>query len=78
MTIFEKVKQFTKELAKYIQAGSPNVTSEEYEERLNTCNDCEHITEKFTCGKCGCNMTAKAKWATSACPENKWPEIKKK
>ena len=29
-------------------------------------------------GKCGCNMTAKAKWATSNCPEKKWPEIKKK
>ena len=78
MNILEKVTQFTKELAAYIGQGAPNVTTEEYEERLKTCNDCEHITEKFTCNQCGCNMTIKSKWATSNCPKNKWPEIKKK
>ena len=78
MTIFKKVAQFTKELSAYLKAGAPNVTPKEYEDRLITCNGCEHISEKFTCGKCGCDMTMKSKWATSECPENKWPEIKKK
>ena len=78
MNILDKVKQFTRELATYVANGAPNVNAEEYEERLEICNSCEHITEKFTCNQCGCNMTMKSKWATSSCPKDKWPEIKRK
>jgi len=78
MKIFEQVAQFTKELTIYIKKGMPNVSPAEYEERLKTCEGCEFITPAFSCGKCGCNMTAKAKWATSDCPEKKWQKIEKK
>ena len=78
MNIFEKVTQFTKELAKYIKEGAPNVTSAEYEERLRICEGCPFISDKFTCTECGCNMTAKSKWSTSECPKDKWPKIEKK
>ena len=78
MKIFEMVQQFSGELFKYLKEGAPNVTVKEYENRLKTCEACPHLTETFKCNKCGCNMTAKAKWATSKCPLDKWEEIKKK
>ena len=78
MNIFDMVKQFSGELYNYVKEGAPNVNLKQYEERLKTCNSCEHISERFTCNKCGCHMTAKAKWATSECPINKWEKIEKK
>ena len=76
--IFKLVQQFTGELYKYIKEGAPNVSVDEYEERIKTCNECPFISEKFTCNKCGCNMVTKAKWATSDCPVDKWKKIEKK
>ena len=78
MNIFEKVAQFTKELTKYIKEGAPNVTPDEYEERLKTCEVCPYISKRFTCNECGCNMTVKSKWSTSECPKNRWPKIERK
>ena len=78
MNILDKVKQFTKELATYVAAGTPNVTPEQYEERLLTCNDCEHLNHiKSSCKLCGCHMPTKARWATADCPSKKWPKIEK-
>ena len=42
------------------------------DKRLATCNDCEFLTEKSRCEKCGCFMKVKARIATVACPIGKW------
>ena len=79
MNIFNLVKTFSSELYTYIKKGTPNVSEDEYKKRLETCVSCEHFKENnATCNMCGCYMPSKAKWATSACPKNKWEEIKKK
>lgn len=42
--------------------------------RLRICNTCEFLKNKewLICGKCGCFMKAKAKFASAKCPVGKW------
>jgi len=83
MNIFKLTLQFAVEAAKYIKKGQPNVTPDQYEERLKICNTCpekKEGTHNDICGICGCKIALKAKWATTKCPDKpeRWPEIKKK
>ena len=67
------IKNFSKELTGYVAKGMPNVSSEDYQERIDTCFNCEHFLEKLKrCGACGCLVEHKAKWKTTNCPKNKW------
>jgi len=80
-SFFQMAKSFTKDLAKYVKEGAPNVTPEEYEKRLDTCKSCEFLIEKsMRCGSCGCLLEHKAKWKTADCPKEKWEkqELSKK
>jgi hypothetical protein len=68
---FQMVKNFSKELTKYVKAGAPNVTPESYAKRLDACSKCPHLKEKhMRCGLCGCMLEHKAKWRTSSCPDS--------
>ena len=80
MSIVKMIQEFSSELGKFIKAGAPVVTKNKYQERIGICNACEHIKRpQFSCGKCGCNMSLKCKWATAKCPIDKWPvETEKK
>lgn len=41
--------------------------------RLNICQNCsEYIFQTTQCKQCGCFMLAKAMFAFSECPLNKW------
>ena len=74
-SIFRMMKSFTKDLAKYIKEGAPNISPEEYATRLDICNGCEHLKKaSMRCGKCGCLLEHKAKWKTADCPDNRWPK----
>jgi|TARA_R100000030_G_scaffold45327_1_gene34219 hypothetical protein len=71
--IWSMAKSFSKDLAKYVKEGAPNVSEQDYRQRLADCNACEHlIKERMRCGKCGCLIQHKAKWKTTTCPINKW------
>lgn len=49
----------------------PNVSEQDYQDRLDTCFKCEHFLEKLNrCGKCGCLVEFKAKWKTTKCPDD--------
>ncbi len=72
-SLFQMMKSFTKDLGKYIRDGGPNVTPDEYADRLDVCNTCEFFDKNaYRCTECGCMMQHKAKWATAVCPKNKW------
>ena len=73
-SILGMVKSFTKDLARYIKEGAPNVSPEDYAIRLDTCSGCEHFKKSsMRCGSCGCLLEHKAKWKTADCPMSKWP-----
>jgi len=73
-SIVTMMKSFTRDLAKYIKEGAPNVTPESYATRLDICRGCEYFKKSSArCGKCGCLLEHKAKWRTADCPANKWP-----
>lgn len=41
--------------------------------RLSICSTCEEYSARIkTCKQCGCYMPAKAMFATSTCPVDKW------
>ena len=69
-SIFTMVSTFAKELKNYIANGAPNVSTEDYIERLEACNNCEHLIKTtMRCGLCGCLLEHKAKWKTTSCPD---------
>ena len=71
--VFKMMKSFGKDLSKYVLAGAPNCSTEDYKERLLTCDACPHLMRNvMRCGKCGCLVEHKAKWRTTTCPINKW------
>tara|TARA_R100000541_G_scaffold57056_1_gene66882 strand:+ start:1113 stop:1421 length:309 start_codon:yes stop_codon:yes gene_type:complete len=75
--LFNMISSFARELKTYIAQGAPNVTTEDYVQRLEACNNCEHlIKEKMRCGLCGCLLEHKAKWKTTTCPDKptRWTE----
>ena len=76
-SLFQMLKTFTKDTAKFIKAGNPIVTKEDYAERLDTCISCEHVQKKhMRCGLCGCMLQFKAKMQTADCPDkpSRWKE----
>ena len=68
--MFNMVSSFARELKTYLLNGAPNVTTEDYIERLEACNSCEHLIKpQMRCGLCGCLLEHKAKWKTTECPD---------
>jgi hypothetical protein len=73
--VFKMMKSFGKDLSKYVLAGAPNCSKEDYKDRLLTCDACPHLMRHLMrCGKCGCLVEHKAKWKTTTCPDGKWKE----
>ena len=69
------ISSFARDLKEYVKQGAPNVTTEDYIQRLEECNNCKHIIrENMRCGLCGCLLEHKAKWKTTDCPDkpSKW------
>ena len=63
-------------------------TQEQQKERYLICEQCDQVSRKNgmptgatilkgdTCLECGCKVLEKIKYATEACPLDKWMEIK--
>jgi hypothetical protein len=70
-SVWQMAKNFSKEVAKYVAEGAPNVSQEDYEARLAACDACPHLMrEKMRCGLCGCMLETKARWRTTTCPDD--------
>ena len=76
-SLFKMIRNFSKEMVKYIKEGTPNVTMKDYANRLDICQKCpSYIKSSARCGECGCLLEHKAKWQTAECPLEKWPKVK--
>jgi hypothetical protein len=60
-------------LADFIMDGCKTVSQEQYRQRLEICDVCEHRREN-RCTKCGCWLSLKACGRAFQCPLQKWPE----
>ena len=72
-------RQFARSVLKWTCSGFQCVTSEQYQERLNTCLGCDRWNGEAMfglgrCGKCGCSGV-KLYMTTEKCPLDKWPKI---
>lgn len=68
----QMARNFLGAAADHVKNGLKNVDSELQEKRLAICSECPHIVEDSRCGKCGCFLQTKTKWASSSCPIGKW------
>jgi ribosomal protein L32 len=51
------------------------VSEQVKQERLDICKGCDEFSSALrSCKQCGCYMPAKAMFANSTCPLNKWAE----
>tara|TARA_R110002051_G_C8403931_1_gene448997 strand:- start:131 stop:457 length:327 start_codon:yes stop_codon:yes gene_type:complete len=76
-SLVQMLKTFTLEVTNYVVNGAPNVTPEDYAERLDACITCEHVQKKhMRCGLCGCMLQMKARMKTATCPDkpSRWKE----
>ena len=76
--MWQMAKNFSSSLAEYLAKGAPNVTTVQYLERLDICNNCPKLIRKsMRCGQCGCLLEHKAKWKTTTCPDDppRWPSV---
>lgn len=48
------------------------LTDDEYDERQRICGDCEYLTDKEICRKCGCVQKNKSRIRNVKCPIEKW------
>ncbi len=75
-SFLQMVKNFASEVTEYVKQGAPNVTEQQYMERVQECDACPHfLREESRCGLCGCYVEHKAKWQTSNCPDGRWKKI---
>jgi hypothetical protein len=72
-SLVQQAKNLSSALANHITSGFTNVSPEIQQSRLAMCYSCPHyLKESNRCAKCGCNLSAKTKMATSKCPIGKW------
>lgn len=64
---------YRQNIEKYLEVISKaeRVSDEIYEERLETCKECEKL-ETATCEACGCYVEFRAAVEHSDCPYKKW------
>lgn len=55
----------------YVGTGMQNVPDTQEQQRKLICAQCEFFKNDW-CGKCGCYLPVKIKWASEHCPEGKW------
>lgn len=84
-TISELLSNFAGAMVKWVKAGVPIVSKEDYEARLSTCRSCEYWDEQTRLGygkcnapdmeingkKCGCGK-GKLVLGTGRCPLVRW------
>lgn len=71
-TVKEMIGNITDSFWQWKQAGYKMVSEEEHAKRMAYCNDCDHLTDKRRCTKCGCFMELKSKLDGMTCPIGKW------
>ncbi len=64
--IFTKMKNYAIAKTKHIAAGSPYVSEEIFNQRIDICLTCEHRNHD-SCSACGCPLNDKAAFATEPC-----------
>ena len=72
-SIVQQAKNFAVAATNHAKNGFKSASEEVQNERLSICGGCEYyIAEQHRCGKCGCPLAGKTKWASSTCPIGKW------
>lgn len=61
-------------LADFVADGCKTVSADQYRERLEICDACDHRRNN-RCTKCGCRLSLKAQGRAFKCPEGQWPAV---
>jgi len=69
--LHKQVVKFARSLAAFTLSGWKLALPQVYEDRLKTCDLCEHRNDN-KCGMCGCPIDKKASFASENCPDKRW------
>jgi len=72
--LMEAGANLTSSVTEWAESGFQICGAKELDNRLSICNSCEFMSGN-RCLKCGCFLQAKARLATSRCPEDKWQPL---
>lgn len=70
----QQIWNLAKSTAEFIADGCKTVSADEYGERLEICDRCDHRSGN-RCAKCGCYLALKARGQAFQCPAGKWPAV---
>jgi len=71
-SIWQQAANVGRAVVKHATSGFAQATDDIKAQRLAICRSC-YFDRNGRCGSCGCRLDYKASWATSQCPEGKWP-----
>jgi hypothetical protein len=64
---------FLRAVVKHVGNGMKKVEFEQYQERLDVCNECKlRVKNRCTHEACGCFLDKKAWWDSEECPLGLW------
>tara|TARA_R110002012_G_scaffold278308_2_gene465883 strand:- start:2265 stop:2690 length:426 start_codon:yes stop_codon:yes gene_type:complete len=71
-SLFQKALNLGEALANHVADGMEKVSKKQMATRLSVCQRCPFLAGS-ECTKCGCNLSVKASWRSSECPDKRWP-----
>lgn len=77
-SLIQKAANLGKAVINHARDGFRKCSPTEYVARLDICKQCDRLVKDETkettgmCIECGCPVSAKARWASEACPIGKW------
>ena len=77
-SIIKKAANFSKAIVKHVRDGFVKTPERVFKHRMDICSRCDKLNRDESmetlgdCLECGCPVSAKARWASEACPIGKW------
>jgi hypothetical protein len=65
-------------ISEILADGVRILEKDQYSQRVYICRFCPHASlssKRLVCSLCGCDMSIKARFKASGCPEDRWPNL---
>lgn len=72
--LIELAWNLTQSLADFTADGFKTLSTEQYQQRLEVCDECDRRRES-QCLECGCYLPLKVRGRAFDCPLGKWPQL---
>jgi len=71
-SLFNLTETVINSIRVYKQQGAILTTESKQQTRIETCLNCDKLSDNGICGLCGCFMNVKVRLEAAKCPASKW------